>query len=321
MTGLTFVDNRKFRIDYCAMRIDSFVTVDRLRAAISLGDTLSFTESARDLHLSQSSLSRRISDLEKVLKVKLFDRTTRSVEPTLPGKEMLVLMRRTLQMFDQGVAQMRRQAAGESGTVTVSCLPSIAASYLPNFIRDFVDKYPDVRVEIRDALKAQVVDLVRGGEVDFGITATTHLEPDLTYERIGADKFYCALPPEHPLAERESIDWSMLSGERLIMFSSFTSISRPVELSLEKAGIVTEKMMVGHNVGTVAGLVASGLGVTAVPELVKPLMEFARLSFVPLTPTIERDIFIIRRKGEEPSAAVENFIRPLRQATDPWLDT
>lgn len=301
------------------MHIGNPVTVDHLRAAVSLGETLSFTESARKLNLSQSSLSRRISDLEKILKVRVFHRTTRSVEPTLPGKEMLVQMRRTLQMFDQGVALMYRQAIGESGTVTVSCLPSIAASYLPNFIRDFIAAYPDVRVEIRDVLKAQVVDLVRSGDVDFGITATTHREPDLTYERIGADKFYCALPPGHPLAERESIDWSMLSGERLIMFSSFTSISRPVELSLDKAGIVAETMMVGHNVGTVAGLVASGLGVTAVPELVRPLMEFARLSFVPLTPTIERDIFIIRRKGEESSAAVENFIRPLRAGADSWL--
>ena len=295
------------------MRIDDVVTVDHLRAAVSVGDTLSFTESAELLHLSQSSLSRRVSDLEKILEVQLFHRTTRSVEPTLLGRDLLLQMRSTLTMFDRGIARMRRHAVGESGTVTIGCLPSIAAGYLPKHIRTFMSHSPGVRVEIRDVLRAQVIDLVRAGEVDFGITATSNHDPELEYERIGADRFYCALPSDHPLAGEEAIGWGRLSSEKLILFSSFTSISRPVQASLESAGVPIDTRMVGHNVGTVAGLVASGLGVTVVPALVKPLMEFAKLSYVPLTPVIERDILIVRQKNEVPSAASMNFIDALRK--------
>lgn len=294
------------------MRMNSRVTVDHLRAAVSVGETSSFTESGRRLELSQSSLSRRIADLERFLKVQLFHRTTRSVEPTSSGRDMLAQMRVTLVSFDTGMEQLHLLATGEAGSITIGCLPSVAASYLPDYIRDFTGEHPDVRVEVRDALTTQVVDQVRGGDADFGIIATSTRESDLTYEQIGADRFYCALPHHHRLAHLDSIDWEMLRGERVITFSPFTSISGPVESSLAAAGVATDSAMVGHNVGAVAGLVASGLGVTAVPGLVRPLMEFAQLAFVPLHPTIERDIFIIRRRGERSSPAVEKFIAPMR---------
>lgn len=298
------------------MRINGPVTVEHLRAAVAVAETSSFTESGRLLGLSQSSLSRKISDVEKILKVQIFHRTTRSVEPTPSGWDMLAQMRTTLVAFDKGVEQLYRQAAGDSGSITIGCLPSIAASYLPNFIRDFTGEYPEVRVEIRDALTTQVIDQVRGGDVDFGITAISTRDRDLIYERIGADKFYCALPRGHRLAHLESVEWGMLRDEQVITFSPYTSISRPVEISLKTAGVATDSTMVGHNVGAVAGLVASGLGVTAVPGLVRPLMEFAQLAFVLLQPTIEREIFIVRRKGERSSPAVERFIRPIREHPD-----
>lgn len=294
------------------MYMNSRVTVGHLRAAVLVGETSSFTESANMLGLSQSSLSRRISDLEKILQVQLFHRTTRSVEPTSSGKDLLAQMRATLVGFDKGVEQLHQQASGDTGSIAIGCLPSIAATFLPNLIRDFIREHPGVRVEVRDALTTQVIEQVRAGDVDFGITAASSPEPDLAYEHVGADQFYCALPHWHELATLDSADWEMLRNERVITFSPFTSISRPVKTALEAAGVDTDSAMVGHNVGAVAGLVASGLGVTVVPGLVRPLMEFAQLAFVPLRPVTRREIFVIRRKGERSSPAVEHFIRPMR---------
>lgn len=294
------------------MYMNSRVTVGHLRAAVLVGETSSFTESANMLGLSQSSLSRRISDLEKILQVQLFHRTTRSVEPTSSGKDLLAQMRATLVAFEKGVEQLQRQASGDAGSITIGCLPSIAATFLPNLIRDFISEYPEVRVEVRDALTTQVIEQVRAGHVDFGITAVSSREPDLAYEYVGADQFYCALPPWHALVSYDSVEWEMLRGERVITFSPFTSISRPVKTSLEAAGVDADAAMVGHNVGAVAGLVASGLGISIVPGLVRPLMEFAQLEFVPVRPTTRREIYIVRRKGERSSSAVERFIHAMR---------
>lgn len=279
-------------------------------------ETQSFTESAHVLGISQSSLSRRISDLERILSVTLFHRTTRLVEPSPAGRELLAQMRSTLVSFDKGLEQIERLATGDHGSITIGCLPSIAASFLPAVIRDFLTAHPHVRVEVRDALTAQVVEQVRAGQVDVGITAGSERVPDLEYRRIGADGFYCALPAWHPMAVRESIGWTELTGERIIVFSPYTSISRPVELAFEAAGVRPASTMVAHNVGAVAGLVASGLGVTAVPGLVRPLMEFAQLTFVPLTPAVDRQISLISRRGESRSPALQHFLRTLRTHRD-----
>lgn len=295
------------------MRINRPITVEHLRAVVSVAETSSFTQSGRLLDLSQSSLSRKIADVERILRTQLFHRTTRSVAPTRLGRDMLGKMRATLVSFDKEIEELHRQASGDSGSITVGCLPSIAASFLPNFIRDFSSEYPDVHVEVQDALTAQVVDQIRSGAVDFGITAISSPDKDLSYEQIGADTFYCALPQWHRLAKLKSLDWEMLRDEKVIMFSPSSSISSPVERSLKSAGVTTDTTMVGHNVGAVAGLVSSGLGVTAIPGLVRPLMQFAQLVFLPLRPTTERPIFIVRRKGERPSPAVERFIQPMRQ--------
>ena len=294
------------------MRMNSRVTVGHLRAAVAVMETHSFTESARILGISQSSLSRRISDLERILSVSLFHRTTRSVEPSPAGGALLAQMRATLVSFDKGLEQIEQLASGDHGSIAIGCLPSIASSFLPSVIRDFLREHPEVQVEVRDALTSQVVEQVRAGQVDVGITAGTERVADLEYRRIGSDGFFCALPPWHPLAGRESIDWSELSGERTIVFSPYTSISRPVELAFEAADVRPASTMVAHNVGAVAGLVASGLGVTAVPGLVRPLMEFAQLAFVPLRPAVRREISIIRRRDERPSPAVREFIRSMR---------
>lgn len=228
---------------------------------------------------------------------------------------MLEQVRSILASFDHGMRQLERQTSGEQGVVAVGCLPSIAATYLPGIIRDFSREYPGVRIEVRDALNDRVAEQVLAGEVDFGVVAGNVRQAGLKYDRVGADQFFCALPQGHRLGMLDQISWGRLDGEAVITFGSSSSISKPVETALEAAGVRPSSTMVGHNVGAVAGLVSSGLGLTAVPGLVRPLMEFAQLDFVPLRPVVEREISMVRREGEGISAAAERFMMALGRRT------
>lgn len=295
------------------MDIKDRLSVSHLRAAVEVHRWRSFTAAAEQLGISQPSLSRKIVDVERAVNTQLFRRTTRSVDATTAGETMIVHMRRILGSFDGGMDQLGRHITGEYGTITIGCLPSIAAVYLPQVILSFARDFPEVRLEVRDGLLDQVVSAVRAGKVDFGIAPLVSAYPDLEYERLGADEFYCAVPHGHTLAEEKSVPWARLTGEPFIGFSPASSISRPVEAALAAAGAVPGSTMIGHNVGAVAGLVASRLGVTAVPGQVRPLMEFAQLEFIPLTPVVEREFCIIRRRGEGLSASAERFVREMRR--------
>lgn len=118
--------------------------------------------------------------------------------------------------------------------------------------------------------------------------------------------------PLHRMSHGES--FNALLGERLDhqqFVMGLACLDEPVETALEAAGVRPSSTMVGHNVGAVAGLVASGLGVTVVPGLVRLLMEFAQLDFVPLRPVVEREISMVRRSDEGISAAAERFMMAL----------
>lgn len=294
------------------MRISERLAVSHLRAAVEVNRCRSFTQAAQVLGLSQSSLSRKISDVEKAVGVQVFRRTTRSVEPTVAGEAIIQQMAAVLSGYDMGMEQLERYITGDDGVITIGCLPSIAATLMPRLIRSFAADYPQVRIELRDGLLDQVASDVEAGVVDFGVMSLASAYPTLDYEPLGSDQFYCAVPTTHRFAQRESVQWKDFAGEPLISFSPASSISWPVGAALDAAGAVPSSHLVGHNVGAVAGLVASGLGITAVPGLVRPLMEFAHLVFVPVTPEVHREICIARRPGEALQAPAGRFMQRLR---------
>lgn len=298
------------------MRINERLSVSHVRAVVALHRTQSFTRAAEELGVSQSSLSRTVGEVEKLMRTQLFRRTTRSVVPTAAAGSIVQTMQEMVTDYDAGVAHLERCVTGSAGTVTIGCLPSIAATVLPPVIREFSADRPEARIEVRDGLLSQVVKAVDVGDVDFGIAPLVSGDTHLRFSRLGADQFYCAMPVGHHFAERTEVPWSELDGESFIAFSPSSSISRPVESALESAKSVLGSIWIGHNVAAVAGLVSAGLGVTAVPGLVRPLMEFAQLRFVPLTPVVEREICIVRRPGGKLPSAAEHFINQIMGTYD-----
>lgn len=290
------------------MDISSRLDFDSLRAVVTLEQTRNFTVAGHMLGISQSSLSRKVSSVERVLNVRLFNRTTRSVSPTLAGEEILVRFRGLVDQYEAGMEGLARHLRGEAGKVTIGCLPSIAATYLPSAISAFVGKYPDVQLVVRDALLDQAVREIHNGAVDFAVMASGVRFPGLFHYSLGMDPFLCAVPQGHPFAEREVIDWADFHGESFIGFSSESSIRQPVDLALSAAGAVPSMVTRAGSTGSVAGLVASGMGITAIPQLVCPLMDFAKLVYVPLVPTVEREKCVVFRNYGDISAPARHFI-------------
>lgn len=298
------------------MRINERLTVVHVRAVVALHRTQSFTQAAAYLGVSQSSLSRTVSEVERLMKTRLFRRTTRSVTPTVAAGSIVQVMQEMVTNYDSGIAHLERCVTGSAGTVTIGCLPSIAATVLPPVIQRFARDRPQVKIEVRDGLLSEVIHAVEVGDVDFGIAPLTSGSSQLRFRKLGSDEFYCAVPAEHRFSTRTEVHWAELDGESFIAFSPSSSISRPVEAALEAAKAIPGSTSVGHNVAAVAGLVSAGLGMTAVPGLVRPLMGFAQLSFIPLRPAVERQMCAVERSEGQLSLASEHFLNELVRAYD-----
>ncbi|MDJ0395056.1 LysR substrate-binding domain-containing protein [Rhodococcus sp. G-MC3] len=292
------------------------IGIAHLRAIVALTDHGSFTAAAGALDVSQPSLSRTVAEAERRLKVRLFVRTTRSVTPTGDGREVASFARRVLFEFDEGLRQIGRFVSGERGTVTIACLPSLAATYLPQYIVDFRSQHPEVTVHIQDGLRDDVLSAVRDGSVDFALAAAAEREDGLDAEPVTRDLFVCAVPSDHRFVGRDSVDWTELAGESFIAFGPESSIDGPVRRALDNAGVHVGPVVRAHNVGAVAGLTAAGLGITVVPELVVPMMSFAPLTYVPLEPKAYRTISVVQLPRRHHSASSRAFIEMLLPRKD-----
>lgn len=150
-------------------------TLADLRAFVTVGELQSFAAAAKALHLSQPALSRRISHLEALLGVRLFDRTTRSVALTLLGRRFLGEVSGLVVDIDRSVLSLRDAAELETGDVTIGCVFSAVHHFLPPVIQAFREMHPRVLVRLIEEGADEVLDCVKHGEADLAVTSACRI--------------------------------------------------------------------------------------------------------------------------------------------------
>ncbi|MGH3349110.1 MAG: LysR family transcriptional regulator [Nocardioides sp.] len=295
------------------MSID--LTLRHLRVALAVADAGGYTPAARELHVAQSSLSRTVQEIEQRIGVPLFDRTTRRVRPTLEGEEFLATARRLVAEFDTALNHFEGYLAGTRGAVSVAALPSLAGSMLPPVLAAFRRGHPEVAVSVKDGFSEEVLDLVVRGEVDLAVSVGAHVPDTLGVRHIAVDAFAAVLPAGHPLAAEEELRWADLAGQPFVAFERISSIRGYVDQVLAETGTRPGPLTEARNIGAVAGLVAAGLGVSAAPSLVLPMMMFADVEVRPLVaPVVERDICLIHDPRRPMSRAARALMQLLVSA-------
>lgn len=297
------------------MRID--LGIPHLRALVAVADARTFTAAAAELHVAQSSLSRTVAEAERRLRVRLFDRSPRGVDMTTEGREVVALARHLLGEYDAALRHVTGYLEGTRGTLTLAALPAVAATLLPGLLAAYRSTRPDVTVQVLDMLSEENLQRVRDGTVDLAVTSAPPPDRELVVQPMVDDCFFLAVAPGHRLAERERLTWSDLDGESFLAFSlSSTSVRGAVDRVLADAGVGVGRVLEARTLGAVAGLTAAGLGVSVVPGLVLPMIEFAGLRHILLEPIVRRRICLVRHRRRPATPAVLAFLDTVRSAAD-----
>lgn len=283
--------------------------VHHLRAIVAVAEARSFTLAAEYLGVAQSSLSRTILEAERRLRTPMFERSTRRVALTTDGEAIVAVARRVIQHVDAGLQHIQGYLAGTRGNITIATLPSLAATLLPPVIRQYQKLYPDVTLHIEDSLSDQVAEQLQTGRADLALTTDLPSKHDYVLHPVAEDSFFLAVHTEHRYANAQAVAWTDLQHEPLIAFGPASSVRRTVDQALRDFQFSPTAIIQAQNVAAVAGLVAADLGVAPVPGFVLPLMQFAALRFIPLTPERSRTITLIHHRD-----------RPLSPAVQAWMD-
>lgn len=238
-----------------------------------------FSKAAEYLQIDQPPLSQRIRALEKKLKVELFDRTRRPLQLTAAGTIFLAEAQRALVTLDQAIIQAQRASRGEVGSLSIGIASSIANTILPDILRMFYERFPDVEVELRELTADQQMQELRDHHLDVGfevIPASSHQDDCLVIAPIVEESLVVALPANHPLAAQTQVPLTALANESLILptIAAFPFYQQFIHCC-EQAGFQPKIVQTVKATWmlTLLSLVIAGVGIAILPDNVQNLQR------------------------------------------------
>lgn len=280
------------------------MTAKQLRAFLAVAQTLSFTQACERLHLSQPALSLAIKGLEETLGGPLLIRSTRSVRLTPEGETLLPLAKRLLADWDNIEELLRQRFTLQLGRVALAAMPSLACNRLPWALRHFRERFPRVNVTVHDVINEQVIDMVRHQRVELGLAFEPETRDGIAFLPLFDDTFVAVLPPDSALAKAEVVDWKALLTHDFIALQRPSMVRILLEQALARRNTELPVAFESHQLATVGRMVASGLGVSAVPALCRGQMHELGARCVPLIdPQIRRTVGVVVGAGQELSTA------------------
>ncbi|MFW0754839.1 LysR substrate-binding domain-containing protein [Pseudomonas sp. H11T01] len=281
------------------------MTVKQIRAFLAVAQSLSFAVACERLHLSQSALSLTIKALEEGLGGRLFSRTTRNVALTPEGDALLPLARRLIADWDNAEDELRQLFTLQRGRVTLAAMPSFAGNLLPSILKAFRLRYPNVNVTVNDVINEQVLEMVRDRHVELGVAFEPQQSSSLAFTPLYIDRFVAVVPSDSPLADCAETDWESLLKLPFITLQRPSTVRVMLEEHLQARNMKLPVELESHQLATVGRMVASGLGVSAVPALCAGQMQELGARCITLRDPVMRAIGVLTKPGHELSAAAQ----------------
>jgi LysR family hydrogen peroxide-inducible transcriptional activator len=287
----------------------------QLLYAVTIADERSFSKAAEKLHLAQPSLSQQIAKLEKELDVILFERSTSSLRLTDAGERFYASAVAILDSVEQLKKEMQDIAELEKGWLTVGSLPITGAHLLPLVLPEFKQKYPGVQVRLIEEPTLVLEQLTARGKAEMSLLSLPIQDANLAWEPILEEEIYLAVPPEHPLSQRAEVDIGELKEESFIMLKKGQGFRNLATKWCAEAGFVPHVVFESSNIETVQSLVAAGMGIAFVPQMVTRLArEGMRPAYIALrNPTPSRTLVMAYRRGRYRSRASQVFLETVQE--------
>ena len=275
----------------------------QLRYFLAVSQTGRFTQAAKQCNVSQPSLSVQIAKLEDELGGPLFDRTRKGGRLTARGETFLPRAKTILEQMESAREDAKALSGLTLGKVSLGCMPTTGAHLLPSILTTFRKVYPKIQVQLKEESSPELAKDLEQGEVELAILDEAGLLPGLAHQTILTEELLLALPAKHALAGKGSFSLKQVVEEPFILMKTGHGFRQITLNFYRKAGLEPKVVFESGGIETVQALVAAGLGISLVPQMVAkfPGVVYARVS----QPTAARTISLAWRKKAPLSPAAE----------------
>ncbi|MBL8349878.1 MAG: LysR family transcriptional regulator [Burkholderiaceae bacterium] len=249
------------------------MTLTELRYIVAVARERHFGHAAEACFVSQPTLSVAIKKLEEELDVKLFERGASEVSVTTLGE---AIVRQAQSVLEQAAAIKEIAKRGKdplSGPLRLGVIYTIGPYLLPELVRHAIELTPQMPLMLQENFTVKLLDMLRTGELDCAIMAEPFPDTGLAIAPLYDEPFFVAVPRHHPLAGRAAINAEALKKETMLLLGTGHCFRDHVlEVCPEFARFASDaegirKSFEGSSLETIRYMVASGMGITVVPQL------------------------------------------------------
>jgi|SRR5271165_39663 len=275
-------------------------SVRHLRHLVALADHAHFGHAAVACHVTQSTLSASIKELEALLEAGLVDRTKRRVVFTPIGLETVNRARKIIAEMEELAGAVRASREPLSGTVRMGVIPTIGPYLLPRLLPGLRRAYIQLKLYLVEDLTARLIEALHEGKLDVVLLALPYDCGAVETEVLFADPFVVALPKGHVLANQASITAKHLMCEELLLLKDGHCLREHALAACNLAGRGHSEAFEATSLPTLVQMVDNGLGTTLLPALAVAagLLRGTGLVTRPLvSDNSSREIGLVWRKG------------------------
>lgn len=268
-----------------------------------------YTKAAKELYITQPSLSDSISSLEQELGLSLFQKEGRNVKLTKYGREFYEYVDAALNQLDKGIAVAKSKSGLMGGIVDIGCIPTILGDYMPGILMHYREKHPKISFNIYQGHTLRLLDELKKGTYDLAFCSKTE-DAELEFVPILAQRLILVVREDHPLARRESVKLKELVDYSLTTYRETIPIGKIVRAILREKGV---EASFSYDDEISIGGVVTATNQAAIAADTPYLSQFAHIKKIVISdiPEDARLVYLVYSKKNYMTKATEDFMEYL----------
>ena len=274
------------------------MTIRHLKIFTTVADLGGMSKAAKELHITQPSISQAIAELEKYYGVKLFERLSQKIYLTKEGELMLSFSRHILDSFEQMEAAMNQ--AVEKSSLRIGCSVSVGTCLIEEILDEAKERIPQCQISVIVANSSEIEQLILANEVDVGIVEGILKNKDLVITPVCEDELVLVCGKYHPLAKEKVITLDMLQGQDYASRESGSAERNQYEKLFEDAGLQLHRVFCSTNTEAIKNAVIHGRGIAVFSRrMVKQEVERGNMVVILVRDiTVKRNIDFVMHKNK-----------------------
>lgn len=290
----------------------------QLRAFTILAQTGSFTETARNLHLSQSAISHAIKALEDDVRCRLLDRMGKKVTLTQAGEQFLVHANKILETMENAREELDHLGKWGRGRLRIGASTTACQHILPAVLREFKESFPQCAIHIEPGDARHSIEMLRSHRIDIALAMEPRREDQFDFRPLFTDELQFIVSPLHPWALAGRVERDLIAQQNYIFYHKNSYTVQMVEEYFREEDLVLRSVIELGSMEAIKEMVKVGVGISILaPWIARKELGEKSLVALPLGKRkLRRRWGVMHWRNHRLSLAEETFVGLCKSVTE-----